>query len=191
MKTTKFSREIDSIRKELDKKEKLQQECLMLMKDTVRLAGKAINDIHQGKEGEAKEQIEQAGKLLEELREKAKGTFDSYLAHGEQEYCEARGLLEIVTMVTIPSPVQLKIGNESFLNGLCDLIGELRRKMLNELIAGKKARARMLFSIMESILDEISTLKYSDSILPEFRRKQDVARIQVEQARGEIFRGKG
>ena len=40
---------------------------------------------------------------------------------------------------------------------------------------------------LRPIFDELLPLRFSNAILPEFRRKQDSARHQIEQARGELL----
>ena len=59
--------------------------------------------------------------------------------------------------------------------------------MYESLRHGKKKDAEGYFQMMEGIYDALLPLRFSNSVLPEFRRKQDVARIQIEQARGELL----
>jgi len=59
--------------------------------------------------------------------------------------------------------------------------------MYESLRHGRKDDAQKFFEMMELIYDELLPLRFSNAVLPEFRRKQDVARIQIEQARGELL----
>src|SRR3989338_3016730 len=77
---------------------------------------------------------------------------------------------------------------EPWLLGCCDVVGEFRREMLEMLKAGKKKEAEKYFGMMEAVYDELVPIRFSNSLLPNFRKKQDVARGQVEQARSEIVR---
>ena len=47
-----------------------------------------------------------------------------------------------------------------------------------------------MFDAMEKIYEAVEPFQFSNSILPNFRRKQDVARRQIEQARSEILYSK-
>jgi len=63
----------------------------------------------------------------------------------------------------------------------------LKREMYESIRKNKKKDAEKYFALMEEIFDALLPLRFSNAILPEFRRKQDVARIQIEQARGELL----
>ena len=71
--------------------------------------------------------------------------------------------------------------------GLLDSVGELKREMYESIRKGKKKDAERYFALMEEIFDALLPLRFSNAVLPDFRRKQDVARIQIEQARGELL----
>jgi len=60
--------------------------------------------------------------------------------------------------------------------------------MLECLKRGDKKSAGRYFELMSGIYDELSPIRFSNSLLPNFRKKQDVARMQVEQARSELVR---
>jgi len=59
--------------------------------------------------------------------------------------------------------------------------------MYEALRKNNRKEAEEFFAMMEAIYDELLPLRFSNAILPDFRRKQDVARIQIEQARGELL----
>ncbi len=183
--------DIEYVRRLLDSREELQTKALLLMREVVRNSGRAINSCHSKKPAEAKKYLDSAEQFLKELEEmssKTKFYFRDYLAHAEQEYLEAKMFYHYLVEQRLLSLKELSMGEVSYLNALCDLIGELRRKMLQLLIDDQAAEAEKVFVLMQDIFDEVSTLKYSDSIAGDLRRKTDVARIQVENARSELFR---
>ena len=59
--------------------------------------------------------------------------------------------------------------------------------MYENLRKGDKKEAERFFHSMEWIFHELLHLRFSNAVLPEFRKKQDIARIQIEQARGELI----
>ncbi len=107
--------------------------------------------------------------------------------HIMQEYSEARILLFAIEKKDLPGSDELGVTPEAYLSGLLDCMGELKREMYESLRKGKRKDAEYFFSLMEKIYDELLPLKFSNALLPDFRRKQDVARIQIEQARGELL----
>jgi translin len=87
----------------------------------------------------------------------------------------------------IPSQKELGVPDLAYLLGLLDAVGELKREMYECLRRKDKKGAELYFKLMEEIYDELLTLRFSNAVLPEFRHKQDAARHQIEQARGELI----
>lgn len=175
--------------KEFEKKEKQQTEILEQKRALVRDCSKAIKEIHRRKLKSAKElikNVEDGLKKLNNLREE----FEVHIEHIEQEYTEAVILLEVVENEKISSPEKLKVSDVSYLNGLMDIVGELRREMLDLLRKDNYKEAERMFDAMETIYESVEPIQFSNSIIPNFRRKQDVARRQIEQARSEILYSK-
>ena len=96
-------------------------------------------------------------------------------------------MLSAIELKKIPGYGKLKVPHIPYLNGLLDAIGELKREMYESLRRGNKHEAEFYFRMMEEIYDELLPLRFSNSVLPEFRKKQDSARHQIEQARGELL----
>lgn len=177
---------IKEIEKTLMKKEMGMDSVLSKNRIIIRACSNSIKAMHAKKIKEAKEYLKEAEKGLEDIR-KYQTAFPAQLNHVLQEYAEARIVLSAVEKGKIPSFRELGIGEIPYLNGLLDAVGELKREMYESLRYGKKKKAEKYFSMMEAIYDELLPLRFSNSVLPEFRRKQDVARIQIEQARGELL----
>ncbi|MFH1393780.1 MAG: hypothetical protein ABII71_03040 [Candidatus Micrarchaeota archaeon] len=178
---------IDSIEKKLSAKEEKLDKVLASNRQVVRHCSNAIKALHAHNMKDAKAHITDAEALLSEIRA-YEDDFPSQINHVLQEYAEARIVLLAVEGKKIPSYAQLKVGEISYLNGLLDSVGELKREMYECLRHRKKEEAEQYFEMMEAIYDALLSLRFSNAILPEFRRKQDVARMQIEQARGELLR---
>jgi translin len=134
----------------------------------------------------AKKHLDEAEAGLKELS-KHYDDFPSQVEHVYQEYAEARIVLCAIEEKRIPSFEELKVPEIPYLTGLLDAVGELKREMYESLRKGRKDDAEKYFVLMETIYDSLLPLRFSNSILPEFRRKQDAARHQIEQARGELL----
>ncbi len=177
---------IDEIEKKLFKREKQFDEVLSENRKLVRFCSNAIKALHAHDLKDAKANLNQAEKGLKALS-KNYDEFPSHLDHVYQEYSEACIVLSVIESRKIPSYVDLKVPEIPFILGLLDATGELKREMYQSLRHRKKKDAEFYFTMMEEIYDCLLPLRFSNSILPDFRRKQDVARIQIEQARGELL----
>lgn len=175
--------------RDFEKKEKIQGKVLEQKRTLVRYCSKAIKEIHRRKIKEAKKLIKNVETGLKKMK-RYKSEFSSHIEHIEQEYAEAVLLLCVVEDKKCPIPETLKVSDISYLNGLLDAVGELRREMLDLLRDGKYEEAGRFFNAMEALYEAVESFQFSGSILPGFRRKQDVARRQIEQARSEILYAK-
>ena len=68
-------------------------------------------------------------KLLKKYKKKATGQLRRYLITPEQEYVEAACLIAIVEKKDIPSDKKLAVMPESYVLGLLEFVGELKRKV--------------------------------------------------------------
>ncbi len=175
--------------KEFEKKEKQQTEVLEQKRALVRDCSNAIKEIHRRKLTNAKNLIKNVEQGLKKMK-KFKTEFKVHIEHIEQEYVEAVVLLEIVENKKCSSPKKLKVSDVSYLTGLMDIVGELRREMLDLLRKDNYKEAERMFNAMEKVYESVEPVQFSNSIVPGFRRKQDVARRQIEQARSEILYSK-
>lgn len=178
--------DIDKIEKKLLKKEAVLDEVIRKNRDIVRLTANSIKDMHSGNISSAKKLLKSAKAQIIRLRKETK-KYRMDLSHVMQEYVEAAILLAAIERKKLPSSLELSVEPEPYLNGLLDCIGELKREMYESLRKNRRKDAEYYFSLMEKIYDELLPLKFSNALLPEFRRKQDVARMQIEQARGELL----
>ncbi|MCX8175176.1 MAG: hypothetical protein N3E51_03145 [Candidatus Micrarchaeota archaeon] len=182
----RFAQAVGEIVRELEKREQQQDAILGRVREIVRHCSNAIKMLHAGEIEKARREIEGAEKKIAPFSQTEE--FVYLLEQPYQEIAEARMLLAAVEGKELPSWKELGMPFEPWLLGCCDLIGELRRQMLEMLKKGEVKEAQRYFGIMEAIYDELVPIRFSNSLLPNFRRKQDVARGQVEQARSEIVR---
>lgn len=177
---------IDQIERKLSEREKILDGLLGDNRMIVRSCSNAIKAMHAQDLKEARKYLDEATKGVEKVMPYEK-EFPDQLNHILQEYSEARIVLSAIELKKIPSIGELKVSEVPYLNGLLDAMGELKREMYESLRRGDKHEAQEYFKMMEEIFDELLPLRFSNAILPEFRRKQDAARHQIEQARGELL----
>jgi len=180
---------IDAIEKEINEKDSVKEQTLRHSRMIIINCRKAIQRMHQNQFNQAKELIHSTGNLIISIHENS-DAFPEILSSGfvenaTQEYAEASCLYHILQKKDIPGPEQLHISNTSYLMGLCDVVGELRRKTLDALLKGNFTTASELLEIMEAIYDAILRFDYPSSLVP-IKRKQDVSRMLIEKTRGEL-----
>ncbi len=177
---------INKIMKMLSERERRLDIVLAENRKVVRSCSNAIKAMHAYDLKTAKKHLSEAEAALKPLAPYA-GDFPGQLAHIYQEYAEAQIVLSAIEQKKIPSYAKLKVPPVPYLLGLLDAIGELKREMYESLRRGNRHEAGFYFRMMEEIYDELLPLRFSNSVLPEFRKKQDSARHQIEQARGELI----
>jgi translin len=70
----------------------------------------------------------------------------------------------------------------SILYAVSDLIGELKRVMMEHLRRGELKKAEETYGRMVQLYENVSTIALGDAVLPGFKRKIDVNRASVESA---------
>jgi len=169
--------------------EKIQDSREFLLKNTrevIVLCSRSIIAVHKGDLKTGKNNLKQADKLLKKYKKKATGQLRRYLITPEQEFVEAACFIAIVEKKEIPSDRKLSVMPESYVLGLLDCIGELKRMVFDKMRIGKIDEATKVFEIMESLYLHLYTFSMYDKVVKEARRKIDVNRILVDDVRSAI-----
>ena len=177
---------INAINKKLSEKEKNLDIVLAESRKVVRMCSNSIKALHAYDLESAKKYLAEAEENLKAISKHA-NQFPAQINHVMQEYAEARIVISAVEFKKIPSYAKIGVPEIPYLLGLLDSIGELKREMFESLRRGNKHEGEFYFRMMEEIYDELLPLRFSNAVLPEFRRKQDVARQQIERSRGELL----
>lgn len=166
--------------------EKTNDERELLLKNTrqiVNLCSESIIECHRGKTNDARKKIEEAKRLLDKYRRQTDSSLHRYLVTPEQEFVEASSLLAIIEGRQIPRAGSLGVRGESYVLGLLDCIGELRRNIYDKIRVGKAGEAQKMFGVMEELYMVLYPFAHFDKIVKEARKKLDVNRILVEETR--------
>ncbi len=183
---TKLDSDIKSITTHLTKKQKDFDKVMTLVRDIVRNSSQAITMLHNNDSKNALKTINTAKKMVDSLK-KFDSVFEYHAKQAYQEYAEAKIFFEIKQNHEVPSYTKIGVGQESYLMGLMDVMGELKREILEALRDGKVKDAEEYFKKMRTIYDSTRSVRFAEAVLNGFRRKQDVARIQVESAGSEML----
>ncbi|MDC4232079.1 MAG: RNA-binding protein [Nitrosopumilus sp.] len=160
-----------------------------LLKNTreiILLCSRSIIAVHKGDLKTGKNNLKQADKLLKKYKKKAIGELRRYLITPEQEFVEAACLIAVVEKKEIPSDKKLSVMPESYVLGLLDCIGELKRTVFDKIRIGEIEEATRVFEIMENLYLQLYTFSMYDKVVKEARRKIDVNRILVDDVRAII-----
>lgn len=176
-------RSLAKISKSLESSIEARENLIKNTRQIVILCSESIIDCHKNDVKSAAKKIETAKKLLEQYRKKTDASLYKYLIMPEQEFVEAVSLLSILQNKPVPAIESLKVKEESYVLGLLDCIGELRRNVYDKIRTGKADEARKIFDIMDDLYLQLYPFAYFDKVVKEVRRKLDVARILVEETR--------
>ena len=175
--------EIDKSLKDVqDRREKL----IKGTRDIVMLCSKSIVAMHHGQLEDAMSKMDQAKAMLEEFRKYAKQDLYRYITVAEQELVEAYALKSVMDNKPMPSMRELNVTGESYLTGLLDCVGEIKRLVYDRMRSGKGKDAEKLFSTMEEIYNAIYPFAVYDNIVSGLRKKLDVARMLIEDIRATV-----
>ena len=171
------------ISKNLEKTNSKREFLIKNNREAVILCSQAIISIHKNDLNTAKKKIAKAKSELTKLKQKTSGNLVRYIITPEQEFVEAVSLLAVIEGKEIPSVKSLNVSDESYILGLLDCIGELKRQVIDKIRVGDSKRATQLFDVMENLYLLLYPFASYDKIVKEARRKLDVNRMLVEETR--------
>lgn len=177
---------LNKIAKSLSEVQDAREFLLKNTREIIILCSKSIISVHTGDMRSAKNNLKQADVLLKKYKKKATSDLRRYMIMPEQEFVEAASLIAIVEKNEIPSEKQLDVMPESYVLGLMDCVGELKRMIFDKIRIGDIDNASRIFEIMENLYLHLYPFSMYDKVLKEARRKIDVDRILVDDVRGAI-----
>lgn len=178
------------IEDEAKNNEIFKDELYEAMRKATRLSKQAIFALHRGEPGKSAELLKDAEKLFSKLDEVplvlGELVYSGIVDAAFQEYAEAHILLSLTEDGKFVDHKKIHVPSTSYLLGLADVVGELRRKALDSLRAGDLKIAEKSLEYMELIHDELMGLEKALQSIHELRRKTDVARRVIEATRGDV-----
>jgi translin len=151
-------------------------------------SGVYIKLIHKGDFKKAENIINDCIEKLEKIKKILKKYpeiyYQGFLHQTEKEVIEALTTLKIIREKDIPEinsfdPI-------SYLHGISESVGEIRRYLLDRMREGKIDDFEDYLKIMDDIYFFLLNFPYNDSITRSLRRQIDYVRAIIEKTRGEI-----
>lgn len=168
----------------LSAREELRDKLIRLGRDIIKLSGWIINALHRGSIEEAKKYVGDIDKIaaeyISEARKDPSLWFSGLVSNALSEYVEAKLFYGLIVEGRLYSYEELGVGEIPYLQGVGDVLGELRRLALDMLRVNRISDAERILSIMEAIYYELRALEYPDALMPGVRHKVDVARRLID-----------
>ncbi len=186
-----WKQSLDEIIEELDRRDKAREQLLKTTREIVRKCRDAVYKIHSRDFLNAEKTLLEAKKLVSEVNG-YKNDFPFLYYSGSinnalTEYVEAVTLFYIVVHRRLVLFHELSVTIPSYLAGLGDAIGELRRYIISLIKQDDLSLAWELFELMEKLYFELSKLSYPEALIPGLRHKVDVARVLIENTRKDLL----
>ena len=180
----------ESIRQNFDAQTAARDAALAQTRQLTRHCAHAIRAIHRDEKENAQVELDAARQLAEALMAGLKDFPDLYFAGYTQdalkEYAEASIVSALVQDSDLPGPEDLELESATYLQGLAEAAGELRRRCLDILRHGHSEEAERLLGQMDDIYAVLVTMDYPDAVTRGLRRLTDICRGLVERTRGDM-----
>ena len=180
----------DLIREQFDARTAARDMALSQARALTRYCSQAIRAVHRDDDQAMREQLDDARKLADSLRASVANFPDIYYAGYTQdalkEFVEANVTCALIQNQPLQTPEELRVEDATYLNGLAEVVGELRRRTLDILRSGYSQEAERLLGHMDEIYSVLVTMDYPDAITNGLRRQTDLARGIIEKTRGDV-----
>jgi translin len=185
----RYEEVFSDITKSIDELDETREQILKIQRKIIRNCSVAIKSVHRGefetyeeKIGEIKTQFEELNQLVNIER----GLFFKYLKTPQQEYAEAVCFFSLIKENKLPSPSDLKINPINYAIGIADVVGELRRYVLDNIRNSRVEDLNLTLEKMDDLQTHLFSLDYPSGLTFDLRHKTDVARTLIEKTRGDI-----
>jgi translin len=181
---------VETIRNELEVKERLRDETLRRARQLTRYCANAIRAVHRGERAEAEQLLQAARTAAAEMTDAIADHPDLYYAGYTQdalkELSEAHLTYALISDQELPTPQMLGVPSPAYLNGLAEAMGELRRCVLDRLRQDDVATGERLLDVMDEVYTLLITVDFSEAVTGGLRRNTDTVRAVLERTRGDL-----
>lgn len=169
------------LRERMERFDAQREQLIRESRDALQLSKKAIYALHRKNPAGAKKQLGQAARVLRKLRAFAQkdcrlATQGAFL-EAQEEYAEAECFYHFIAGKTFPSPEKLGVDTETYLAGVCDVVGELVRRAVNAAAQGDAKTPLAIKDAVAAIHEELMLFDFRN--IP-VRRKFDSIKYGLE-----------
>jgi translin len=167
-----------------------REEGLSVSREVIRSSANAIRAVHRSDFDEARRLINSAKTRLEEaehIRSDSPLIFNAgFMNDARKEFTEANITLAVISGEDIPTAEELGIDPPAYLNGMAEVIGELRRYILDSLRRDNVDRCEELMEVMDEIYGVLVTVDFPEALTSGLRHTTDAMRAVLERTRGDL-----
>ena len=169
-----------------EKKDSTREEILKISREIVRDCAMNIRQVQKMKRDKISFEVIDKLKKLEELIGEYYD-FGKYLNLPQQEYVEFQVFYSIVFEGRYLEyhELEVEVKPENYILGICDVVGELRRMVLESIKKDDIENAERYYRFMEKIYDEVIKYDYY-YVIEGLRKKQDICRGILEKTYGDL-----
>lgn len=168
----------------LDEEEESRERAYGLSRDLIRQCRNFISRVHNGEEVLEADLMDRAMELIEISQDPRCQRF-GFIDDSLTELAEAIIFLRMMEDEDLPTPHEINVNERSYLLGVCDAIGEMRRVVLNHLLKEEMHEALKRFDRMAEASHLVRGLSYPSGLIP-LKKKQDIVRALMDRTAGEI-----
>jgi len=186
----KLEKIAEQIRQKFDVRTAMRDQALTQARQLTRACSLAIRAVHRDDKETMEAQLAEARTLADKLHAELVNHPDLFFAGYTQdalkEFVEANVTCALIQNQPLLTPEELNVEESTYLNGLAEVVGELRRRTLDILRHGYSQEAERLLGYMDEIYSVLVTMDYPDAITNGLRRQTDLARGIIEKTRGDV-----
>lgn len=180
----------DNIRETFEEVNTARDLAYQRSRQLTRVCARSIRAIHREEWDLAHELMGEARAAATEMvtgvEEYPELYYAGYTQDALKEYVEANLTYALVRDRPLPTPTDLKVEDNTWLNGLAEAATELRRRILDIIRHEHASEVEQLLDKMDEIYSVLVTFDYPDSITGGLRRRTDVLRSVLERTRGDV-----
>ena len=182
---------VERVRESFDARNAARDQALARSRELIRYCAQSIRAVHREEFPAALRLLEKARELSGQLKGDLADFPDIYHAGYTQdalkEFVEASATYALIRGQDLPEPEALDVEHHTYLRGLAEAVGELRRHTVDRIRLGQIGRGNALLEMMDEIYDVLVSMDYPDAITAGLRRLTDVARGVTERTRGDLM----
>jgi translin len=174
----------------LDREDERREEALDFSRQLIRTASAIIKHAHRDEHEEAETLLAEAGEAVAAINVRLQDSpslwFAGFVTDALKEFAEAHLTLRILRGEPLPTPEAIGVSPATYLNGLAEAIGEMRRHALDLVRQGAPERAEAVLDEMDDYYTVLMGFDYPEAVTLGLRRRTDAARGLVERTRGDV-----
>ncbi len=181
---------MEQARAYFEEKNSAREQALARSRELIRNCALAIRAVHRAEYDEAEELLASARRAAKRLVGDLEDHQDLYHAGYTQdalkELVEANITYALITGQPLPTLEEMAVPPPTYLNGMAEAMGELRRYVLDVLRHGEVGRCEQMLQVMQDVYSVLVTVDYPDALTGGLRRTTDMVRGVLERTRGDL-----